>query len=197
MSVTAEYGADCTVLNALTYTENDFFGSKLLAHNELVEKFLACFSNSLFDSLTQTLKSVAHIGERSLFYTAVCAVFISLVVKKINISICLTVNNVRNNNRANGRTECSLQTLEYTIETGAFIAKTVYKKHLCKPCLCCRFNCLFCAYTNTVLTRNNDKCRVSRSHALCNTACKIKKTWGVDEVDFCIFPFNRCNRRHN
>ena len=180
MSVAAEYGADCTVLNTLTYTENDFFGSKLLTHNKLVKKFLACFGNSLLDSLAQALKPVAHIRKRSLFYTAVCAVLISLVIKQINISVCLTVNNVRNNNRTNRRTECSLQALEYTIETGTFVAKTVYKEHLCKPCLCCRLNCFFGTYTDTVLARNNDERCVSRSHALCNTACKIKKTGGVD-----------------
>ena len=197
MSVAAEYGADRAVLNALGNACDDFLGGEFLAHNELVEQLLACFGNGFLDRLAQAFKTRAHIGKRCGLCGAVLAVLVSLVVKEVDVGVCLTVNDIGNNHRAHRRSEGGFQVFKYAVEARVLVAQAVDEENLCQARLGCGFNSLFGSDVNAVLAGNNDQRCVGSAHTLGNAAGKVKQTGGVDEVDFCSFPFYRRNGGHN
>ncbi len=188
-SVTAEYRADCTILYAVADTYNNFFRGELFTGEVFFKHFITCFSNSLIDSCSQTFKSVTHVGNG---YNSSFAVyiFISLVFKKIDIAVSLTVNDIGNDNRAYRRTKRRFQAFKYTIESCTLIAETVDKENLCKTSFISSFYSLFRADTDTVLAGNSDKHGISSSCSLIQSALKVKESGSVDDIDFLSFPLN-------
>ena len=197
MRVAAEYGADGAVLDALAHAENDLLGSEFLAHDELIEQLLAGFRDSFLDRLAKTLKSVAHVGKRGLGHVALAVVFISLVIKQVDVGVRLTVHDVGNHNGADRGTKGRFERLEYAVEARVLVAQTVDEEYLCQACLRRRLNSLFGTDVDAVLARNNDQSGIRRAHTLGYAAREVKETGGVDEINLCVLPLYGSNGGHN
>ena len=53
-----------------------------------------------------------------------------------------------------------------------------------------KFPCLLCADFHTCLTGNHNDCRIGRADRLFYFSYKIKKTGGIQQIDFYAFPFD-------
>ena len=94
-------------------------------------------------------------------------------------------------NGSNCFTEFFTQFSQCSFEVSVFIIHLVNEEHTRQVHFFTVFPCFFCTYFNAGFCRYHDHTCISYVHSQFYFSCKVKVTGCIQEVDFCILPFNR------
>ena len=140
---------------------------------------------------------MTHVGQSGLLAAALGRIFISLVIKEVDVGVSLSVNDIGNYNGADRGSEGGLEALEHAVEARVLVAQTVDKEYLGQTRLVSRLDSLFGADAHAVLAGYNDQGDVRGAHTLGDAARKVEQTGSVDEVDLGVLPLYRGNSGHD
>ena len=116
-------------------------------------------------------------------------IFIALSSGKVNISLYLTVNYVRNDNGANCAAVNCLDLLKCLIEIGMLLVASGNCEHLSALLGC--LESLFCTDVILMTCSENNKYALGSGNTFAHFSLKVKKTRGINYIKLAVFPLDR------
>ena len=116
-------------------------------------------------------------------------ILIALASGKVNISLNLTVNYVRNDNRTNRSAVNRLDLFKGFIEISMLLVTTSNRKHLAT--LLGGLESFLCTDVIFVTCTENDKYTLGSGNTFAHFSLKVKKTRGVYYIKLAVLPLDR------